>query len=194
MAYQEERAGSNLTYMQQVAQVVGAVMEGYTLTQAQIASSVRASNQIIAAGVALGEIEDPNIREIYRDFADVALSGAECAAMEAQRDAALLERDAAEQGLSESLSHFKQYVGGLLLGRTLSVRIRDEFRSFQSPGENGLQMPSEVTGRFAGYEPMSATLWVMADDRYPIRLYIPDLNVPNKIRHAAIITAIDFPD
>ncbi len=196
MAYSEKQLGPQPTYIQRVGEVLGAMMEGYGITQTQIAKRDRASEQIVALGVALDEITDPIIREMYADLAESGLTDAELSVLEIQRDMAYLELGATEQALRESVAHYKQYVGRIMVGRTVSVRILDAFQPLQRPGDNhGTPMPSEITGRFAGYDPASAILRIAAaEDTYPVRLYKPDPSVPNKIHHAAIITSIDFPE
>lgn len=196
MAYPEEEVGPRRTNIEQVGDVVAAIMAGYTMTQDQIAKSEHASSQIVAAGVALGEIDDPAICDMYSDPAGSELSDVELATLREQRDSACLKRDAAEEDLRESMDRYKRHIGGMLLGRTVSVHIHDKLRSLQRPGDmHGTPMPSEITGRFAGCEPSSAIIWLATDeDRFPVRLYMPDFAVPNKILHAANITAIDFPD
>lgn len=198
MAYSPEQENSNLTYMQRVGQVVGTIMQGYTETQAHVAESERALAEMLTADIALGDKDDPFNTEAPQSASDnqmtTLLGDDERARYVSLRNIARAKYNAAEAALSQALTEYKRYMGSMLLGRTISVHIPDQFKQLQRPGDNkALPAPQQLTGRFAGYDPSSATLKLATDDDvFPVRLFMPDFSAPGRISHTANITAIDF--
>lgn len=195
MAYSGEYTEPELTYEQRVGQVVGTIMEAYTVTQAHIAKSERALNRVFAENTTIGAMNDAlEINASDSDMAELRPEDASLAVHEAARQLAYGESAIAERALHAALTDYKQRIGGILLGSIVSVRISDIYHHLQRPGDRtSSRVPNQLTGRYTGYEPESSTLRLATDtDVYPVRLYMPDFKVPSKLVHAATITAIEF--